>query len=131
MEVIAKEDLLNNFDKFKRIREYDYTNYVSERSCNGGCYGFWTTYTLKKSGRWEISYGTTADFDYCPACGDFGDHLGEDGKYTCRDTLCYEDENGNYILVENDGSFATLSDYELIEYIKRFTESRFCWFEAE
>ena len=45
-----------------RVRFCDYSQYESEKSSNGGCYGFWTDYTRQEDGNWEVSYGTTADF---------------------------------------------------------------------
>ncbi len=45
---------------------------------------------------WEVSYGTTAEFDFCPVCGSFDDHRLEDGTYEC-------------------GEFQTVSEEELIE----------------
>ena len=55
-------------------------------------------------GTWEVSYGTTAEFDFCPCCGDFGNHLMEDGTYEC-------------------GEFQTISEEELIEKINKFVET--------
>lgn len=54
-----------------KVTIFDYSEYVEEKSSNGGCYGFWTTYT-RKGDVFEVSYGTTADFEYCSACGEFG-----------------------------------------------------------
>lgn len=52
-----------------RVRFNDFSQYDSEKCNNGGCYGFWTNYDRLDNGTWKVSYGTTADFDYCPVCG--------------------------------------------------------------
>lgn len=39
-----------------KVRFCDYTQYEAEKSCNGGCYGFWTDYTRLEDGNWEVSY---------------------------------------------------------------------------
>ena len=70
----------------------------------GGSYGFWTDDTRLENGVWEISYGTTADLDFCPVCGVFGDHQLDDGTYEC-------------------GEFQTVSEEELIEEINKFIET--------
>lgn len=88
----------------QRVRFNDFTEYDSEKSSNGGAYGFWTDYTCLENGMWKISYGTTADLDFCPVCGVFGDHQLEDGSYECRD-------------------FQTVSEEELIEKINKFVET--------
>ena len=60
----------------------DYRDFVAGKSCNGGCYGFWTVYELSNEDElragvdpcpyYEVGFGTTADFDYCEYCGSFG-----------------------------------------------------------
>lgn len=88
----------------EKVRVNDFSEYDSEKSSNGGKYGFWTDYTRLENGTWEVSYGTTAEFDFCPCCGDFGNHLMEDGTYEC-------------------GEFQTISEEELIEKINKFVET--------
>ena len=56
-----------------RINE-DYSNYDSQRCNNGGAYGFWTNLNREDSGLYYISLHTTADFEYCEACGSFSGH---------------------------------------------------------
>lgn len=95
---------LNGLEKVKKVRFNDFSEYDSEKCSNGGCYGFWTDYSLLKNGSWEISYGTTADMDFCPCCGSFGDHYDYDeGKYSC-------------------GDFETVTTDELLETINSFEE---------
>lgn len=89
---------------FNKIRICDYSEYDSEKSRNGGCYGFWTEY-IKENDKWSVSYGTTSDLSFCPVCGDFAEH------YIC-------DENENYCY--SCGDFETVSNEELIEIIEDF-----------
>lgn len=96
---------INNLNNIKRVRFCDYTEYDSEKCNNGGCYGFWTDYNRLENGNWEVSYGTTADFPYCPCCGSFNEHYDYDEEeYTC-------------------GDFETISESELLDRINNFTET--------
>ena len=63
-----------------------------------------------KNGKWEVSYGTTADFEYCPVCGSFNDHYAED-----------EDDiyNSGY----SCGEFAIATSDELIDEINKFEKN--------
>lgn len=98
---MKKEELEN----VKKVRFNDFSEYDSEKCNNGGCYGFWTDYSRLENGNWLISYGTTADFDYCPCCGSFGDHYDYDEEdYSC-------------------GDFETITTEELLERINSFEES--------
>lgn len=95
---------LNGLEKVKKVRFNDFSEYDSEKCNNGGCYGFWTDYSLLKNGSWEISYGTTADMEFCPCCGSFGNHYDYDEeKYSC-------------------GDFETVTTDELLETINNFEE---------
>lgn len=96
----------NNLNGVKRVIFNDYSDYQSNTCHTGGNYGFWTDYTSLENGNWEISYGTTAEFPYCPVCGDFNDHyVGEDDiEYSC-------------------GEFATITETELLKLINDFEES--------
>ena len=98
---MKKEELEN----VKKVRFNDFSEYDSEKCNNGGCYGFWTDYSRLENGNWEISYGTTADMEFCPCCGSFGDHYdyGEE-EYSC-------------------GEFETITTQELLERINSFEES--------
>ena len=49
----------------------DYIDYNPDLCNNGGCYGFWENYNYIGDGKYEHIYHTTADFEYCPYCGDF------------------------------------------------------------
>lgn len=97
---MRKEELKN----IKRVRFNDYSNYDPEKCHDGGAYGFWTDYSCLENGNWEISYGTTADMEFCPCCGSFGDHYdyGEE-EYSC-------------------GDFETVTTDELLEKINSFEE---------
>lgn len=52
--------------EYKKITINDYRNYEPEKCSDGGAYGFWTEYLDKGGDIWEISYGTTADMEFCP-----------------------------------------------------------------
>ena len=98
---MKKEELEN----VKKVRFNDFSEYDSEKCSNGGSYGFWTDYNCLENGNWEISYGTTADMEFCPCCGSFGDHYdyGEE-EYSC-------------------GDFETVTTDELLEKINSFEEN--------
>lgn len=98
---MKKEELEN----VKKVRFNDYLNYDPEKCNDGGSYGFWTDYSHLENGNWEISYGTTADMEFCPCCGSFGDHYdyGEE-EYSC-------------------GDFETVTTDELLEKINSFEEN--------
>ena len=99
----------DKLDGVNRVRFCDYSNYDSEKCNNGGCYGFWTDYNRLENEKWEVSYGTTADFEYCPVCGSFNEHY--EG-----DECCYE---SGY----SCGEFETVTENELLKLINGFTET--------
>ena len=96
-----------NLDGIKRVRFDDFSEYKSGKSNNGGCYGFWTDYNRLENGNWEVSYGTTADFDFCPVCGDFHSYNEE----SCGD--CEQIAEAELLKLIND--FEETED-EYIEY---------------
>lgn len=72
--------------EYKKITINDYRNYEPEKCSDGGAYGFWTEYLDKGGDIWEISYGTTADMEFCPCCGSFNSHYDyENEEYSCGD----------------------------------------------
>ena len=91
----------NNAD---HIRIYDYTAYEPDKGNNGGAYGFWKDFIKLPSGKWEVSYGTTADMDFCPVCGSFNDHSIGEGEYSC-------------------GEFAAVTEGDLLRKIGNFQET--------
>lgn len=72
---LIKSSVLESANK---VSVYNWSSYDSSRCSNGGSYGFWTRYT-KVSNKWEVTYHTTADFEYCPYCGHFTDRCDCDG----------------------------------------------------
>lgn len=94
-------DKVTSLKGIQRVRFNNFTEYEFGKS---GAYGFWTDYTRLENGMWEISYGTTADLDFCPVCGVFGNHQLEDGTYEC-------------------GDFQLIGEKELIEKINKFVET--------
>lgn len=91
----------------RKIIVNDYTQYVEEKSSNGGCYGFWAVYTEKETGDFEVSYGTTADLEFCDCCGNFN----------CNNIRC---ENGEYQIVTAD---------EMKDIINSFVETEDEWID--
>lgn len=57
----------------------------------------------------RAGYGTTADFEYCPVCGNFNDHY--EG-----DDCCYE---SGY----SCGEYETITEAELLKRINEFEET--------
>jgi hypothetical protein len=108
---------LQSLDTVKRIKLYDYSDYDSNNCCTGGSYGDWDTYTRVPEG-WRLSYHTTADFQYCPICGDFGDHL-------------ETDENGNAICSWTGHTYDVLSDEQMLDTLSRFVEDDKHWVDIE
>jgi hypothetical protein len=69
----------------KKVKIKNFSRYEEGKSNDGGCYGFWTNYDRLENGNWEVSYGTTADMEFCSCCGRFEDHWdGED--YSCGES---------------------------------------------
>ena len=108
LEILEKRRL-EDLNGIKRVRFNNYSEYDSEKSNDGGSYGFWTDYSRLENGKWEISYGTTAGFDFCPVCGSFNDHYK-------GDDCCYD---SGY----SCGEFATVTETELLETINNFHET--------
>jgi len=65
-----------------RIILKDFSNFEAGRCYNSGHYGFWTEYSyIPCSGMWLKSYQTTAEFEYCSACGTFTtDHCSDESR---------------------------------------------------
>ena len=89
---MEKANKIKSLEGIQRVRFNDFSEYESEKSANGGSSGFWTDYTRLENGRWEASYGTTAEFDFCPVCGSFDDHRLEDGTYECGEFQTVSEE---------------------------------------
>lgn len=71
-------DLLINIcgsSVYTDIEFQDWSEYEPDKSSNGGCYRFSKHYYYNKdSDLWELQYETSADMEYCPICGHFGNH---------------------------------------------------------
>lgn len=77
---------MERIKEYKKITIKDYSSYEPEKCSDGGAYGFWTEYLYKGGDIWEISYGTTADMEFCPCCGSFNSHYDyENEEYSCGD----------------------------------------------
>lgn len=97
---------MRSLNGINRVRFNDFSEYETGKSSNGGCYGFWTDYTRLENGNFEVSHGTTADFEFCPVCGDFHAYAEE----TC-------------------GEYQTVSEAELLRLINDFVETEGCYIE--
>lgn len=63
----------------EKVKLWDYSNYSPDGCSNGGNYGFSESYYYdSEKNCWEIVYGTTADFQYCPFCGSFMNDYSDD-----------------------------------------------------
>lgn len=106
---------MRDLAEVKRVRINDYSEYESGKSSNGGCYGFWTDYNRVEGG-WEVSYGTTADFEFCPCCGSFDSHYGYDEEeYTCGEFEVISNEELEKIISSFESEHSEDDDY-FIEY---------------
>lgn len=69
---------LKELERYKKVIINDFSDFEAEKSRDGGRYGFWTNFNRVDDEKWEVTYGTTADFDFCPYCGNWGDSCGCD-----------------------------------------------------
>jgi hypothetical protein len=65
-------------EKYLRENQHPYEIIITDLSdydplyCNnGGKYSFWTIYTRVDNNNYSVTYGTSADFPFCPLCGSF------------------------------------------------------------
>ncbi len=93
----------------KRIMMYDGSEYVQEKSHNGGCYSYWDILTEKEDGNFVLECFTSSVMDFCPICGSF---------FSCGKCTCGEDE------------LRVLSPQEAHEYIKEKTQYKWEVFDA-
>ncbi len=57
------------------IKFIDESDYEIGLSNDGGGYIYWTTYKyIPQIKKFEVSYGCSSSFEYCPVCGSFSDH---------------------------------------------------------
>lgn len=57
---MEKANKIKSLEGIQRVRFNDFSEYESEKSANGGSYGFWTDYTRLENGRWEASMITAS-----------------------------------------------------------------------
>lgn len=48
---MEKANKIKSLEGIQRVRFNDFSEYESEKSANGGSYGFWTDYTRLENGR--------------------------------------------------------------------------------
>lgn len=69
----------------RSIRVCDYTEYREDKCHNGGSYVYFTCFDEVGKDDWVVSYGTSAEFEYCPAMGNFGNCCDN-----CDECECFE-----------------------------------------
>lgn len=85
---ISKEDFMTaDLTGICRINAIDYSDYIAEKSHDGGHYAFYTTFVKEEYDEksWYIMYSSSSDFACCPVCGQFADHNDPD-EDTCYDS---------------------------------------------
>lgn len=61
---------------YTEVEFQDWSQYEEGKSSNGGCYMFSEHYYYsEQSDLWHKEYETSADFEYCPVCGRFENHM--------------------------------------------------------
>ena len=83
MERIKERIFILGIENVSMVKAFDFSDYQSEKSNDGGMYGFTATFRKVNSGKWAVKYGSTADMDFCPCCGQFSDHYIEDEGFSC------------------------------------------------
>lgn len=72
------------FAGVKSVVITDVSEYDSSKCNDGGCYSFSTIYTKVDDNHWSVTHETSADMEYCPICGSFGNHWDDDAEeYRC------------------------------------------------
>ena len=92
-----------------KITIHDLTSYDPDRCSTGGNYAFYTIYTRVDDDMFEVSYDTTAEFDYCPVCGSFNNHRLYDDQYDFLGYKC--------------GRFETITSKELYDILNAVEEA--------
>lgn len=75
---ISKENFMEaNLSGICRINVIDYSDYIAEKSHDGGHYAFYTTFVKEEydDKSWYIMYSSSSDFACCPVCGQFADQM--------------------------------------------------------
>lgn len=105
----------DNLNRITKVRFNDFSQYDYDYKSDGRHYGYWTDYNKLHNGLWEVSYGTTADFDYCPVCGCFGNH--------------YEGEDCCNMSGYGCGEYDNVTEKELLRFINEFNETEDTYIE--
>ena len=74
-------------DAQAKITIVDLSDFDASGSINGGNYAYSTIYERTFHAMWKVTYETSAEFDFCPFCGQFGRHFDEDGEPWCEQKL--------------------------------------------
>ena len=54
-----------------KVKIVDNSHYRSETCKNGGDYSFTTIYTLRPDSKFDVTFSTSSEFQYCHLCGTF------------------------------------------------------------
>lgn len=89
MNNVSISDIKKNLRNCSAIILDDYSDYQENTCYTGGNYGF-TDMLVKDGDSFTLVHSTTANFTFCPVCGEFEDHWlydeESDGpKYSCGD----------------------------------------------
>lgn len=98
----AYNDALNAVKVATSVIFTDYSNYVAEKSNDGGCYSFTTEYYREDGGMFRVEHGTSCGgFSYCSYYGTF---CNNDCESSCSDRE-YQRVSAKalaHLLVENE-----------------------------
>lgn len=82
--------------KFNRVVVTDLRGYDPEKCNDGGAYAFYTHFDKISNDQFTTSYYTSADFDYCPYCGNFVNNY-DSHTYECDEEIVNRAELINII----------------------------------
>lgn len=69
---IERTSLYERLKNVHHVNIEDYSDYIPGKTWNGGGYTYTNTYIRVGADSWELSMSTSAEFEYCSYCGDFG-----------------------------------------------------------
>ena len=63
--------IIDVLKSYTSVQLKDFSEFIPEKSANGGHYGYFLDISRDKDGVWHPYFGTTSDFEMCPHCGWF------------------------------------------------------------
>lgn len=103
---------IKNDNKFNRVVVSDLREYEPEKCNDAGGYAYYIHFDKISDNWFTTSYYTTADFDYCPYCGNFINNY-DSHAYECDEEIVSRDELINII-----NSYANMKDI-FIEFFNK------------